>query len=91
MQPFWFINHVSEPLLSGPSVPNIISAEINKAQITQILDYCIVLGFPPNFGFTVSSTTKSLIMQMILLYVISCFGIKEFSALYRLVLKEVIS
>lgn len=67
MQPLWFISHVSEPLPSGPVVlPNVISAEINKAQVTHILDYCNVLGLPPNFGFTVSSATKSVAIQMIL-------------------------
>lgn len=71
------MNHVSEPLPSGPvMLPDVISAGISKAQIAHILDYCNVMGLPPNFGFTVSSATKSVTIQMILLYVISCFGIR---------------
>ena len=68
--------HVSESLLSGPfTLPDAFCVRTNLAQIAQIVDYCNVLGLLPNSGLIVSNTTKSVISQMFLLYVISLFGI----------------
>lgn len=55
--------------------PNVFCVGTRLAKIAQILYYCNVVGLLAKAGLILLNTTKSVISQMILLYVTSLFGI----------------